>query len=236
MNRKDTETYEMLTAVAGFASNNVGLFPKTSAAAEILAALETGMRTLSQEASTIASAGNAIRIGRSARKAARENLKATLGHVSRIAVALNSNEFSLPAKRGDRELIRTAKAFTADAEALKKEFGRHGLPFESVNAAATALEESILNAAAAKTRRSAAVAKWTAALQETLSAVKRYDALVATILGKDPGALAAYANARALRRAGGRKAAGETAPAVEPSPVVSVPAIDAATKAAGAGA
>jgi hypothetical protein len=56
MNRRENETFEMVTRTGEFAITNVDLFPKTSAATAIAAALEAGAKTLGEEARNIASA------------------------------------------------------------------------------------------------------------------------------------------------------------------------------------
>src|SRR3954464_7494040 len=63
MNRKANDTFEMVTRTGDFAITSVGLFPKTSAATEIAAALKAGVKTLKEEARNIASAEMALRSG-----------------------------------------------------------------------------------------------------------------------------------------------------------------------------
>src|SRR3954467_5339209 len=107
MNRKANDTFEMVTRTGDFAITSVGLFPKTSAATEIAAALEAGVKTLKEEARNIASAEMALRSGGSVRSTARENLNIMLGHVSTIGEALTPTRSSLPTGRSDRPLIDT---------------------------------------------------------------------------------------------------------------------------------
>ena len=219
MNRKKIETYQMLTQVADFARQHVGLFPENSAAAEILEALESGVKGLSDEASTIVSAETALRVGRSNRVEFREKLKTALVQACQIAEALNADILRIPAKRKDQALIDSGHALVVDAQPMKNEFERHGLPLETVRATVEGLEQAILSCTNAKAMRSAAVEKWDAALDKTLRTVKRYDPLVAITLEDNPGAIASYAVARAIPRTGGRKAvAGETPPAAESAP------------------
>ena len=51
MNRKNMQSYQMLTRTVEFASNHVGWFPKNSAAAEILATMKSGVSELSEKGS-----------------------------------------------------------------------------------------------------------------------------------------------------------------------------------------
>jgi ATP phosphoribosyltransferase regulatory subunit HisZ len=153
MNRKANETFEMVTRTGDFAITSVGLFPKTSAATEIAAALQAGVKTLKEEARNIASAEMALRSCGSVRSTARENLNIMLGHVSTIGEALNSTRFSLPAKRRDRTLIDTGRAFAVEAEPLAKEFAKHGIRIEAITATVQALEEAIRSGAKARAAR-----------------------------------------------------------------------------------
>src|SRR6266705_2146900 len=74
MNRKNMQSYQMLTRTVEFATNHVGLFPKNSAAAEILDTMKSGVSELSGKGSTRVSAESAMRISGNARTAAREEL------------------------------------------------------------------------------------------------------------------------------------------------------------------
>ena len=231
MNRKENETFEMVTRTGEFAITSVDLFPKTSAATEIAAALEAGAKPLGQEARNIASAEIALRSSGSVRSTARENLNITLGHVSTIGEALNSTRFSLPARRSDRTLIDTGRAFAVEAEPLTEEFAKHGIKIEAITAAVNALEEAIRSGANARAARKAGREKWTSTLEEALMNAKRLDVLVETTI-TDPGTLAAYAAARTVRRVGGRKTAEtKTTEATPPSTTASAPIAATATAA-----
>src|SRR5690349_9102186 len=98
MNRRESGLYAMLTTVAAFAAERVGLFSKASAAMEILKTLEDGIKRMSEEAQQIVSAETAIRISRIDRSKAREGLKTTLIAARQVAEALNFGEFRMPEK------------------------------------------------------------------------------------------------------------------------------------------
>jgi hypothetical protein len=231
MNRKANETFEMVTRTGDFAITSVGLFPKTSAATEIAAALEAGVKTLKEEARNIASAEMTLRSCGSVRSTARENLNIMLGHVSTIGEALNSTRFSLPARRSDRMLIDTGRAFAVEAEPLAKEFAKHGIRIEAITATVHALEDAIRSGANARAARKAAHEKWTTALEEALMDAKRLDVLVETTI-TDTGPLAAYAAARTVRHAGGHKTAVSKTTEVTPPSIVAPTAVTATATAA----
>ena len=231
MNRRENETFEMVTRTGEFLTTNVDRFPKASAATEIAAALEAGVKTLNDEARNIASAEIALRSSGSVRSTARENLIIMLGHVSTIGEALNSTKFSLPARRSDRTLIDTGRAFAVEAEPLAEEFAKHGISIKAIRAAVNALEEAIRSGANARAARKAGREKWTATLEEALLNAKRLDVLVETTI-TDPGPLAAYVAARTVRHVGGRKATENSATeATPPSAATPAPVTAQATAA-----
>src|SRR5438093_44797 len=86
MNRKNMQNYQMLTRTLEFATNHVGLFPKNSAAAEILDTIKSGVSELSEKGSARVSAESAMRVSRNARTAAREKLHDCLATADRTGV------------------------------------------------------------------------------------------------------------------------------------------------------
>ena len=120
MNRQNTQNYQMLTRVADFATNYVGLFPKTTAAPDILSALGAAVATLSDQASTRVSAEATIRTNCQTRIAARETLRTRLQRAEQTGRAVNSDKFRMPAKRTDQALINSRHAFAVDAEPLNQ--------------------------------------------------------------------------------------------------------------------
>ena len=64
MNRKNSQTYEVLTRVVDLGTRNVSLFPENSAIAELLETLESGRKTLAEQDAIRASADTKVRVGR----------------------------------------------------------------------------------------------------------------------------------------------------------------------------
>ena len=242
MNRNDTQTYQMLTRVADFGTKNVSSFPKTSGAARLLDGLENGLKTMSEAGGIYVAAKTAMRNGRTAKEACRENLKSYLSRAAQLSRVLHTDKLQLPANATDQFLIDCGKGFLLEAESMKKDFVEHGLSAkfaEEVTAAIEDFEKTILDYGEARGRRSASYKKWQETLEETLDILGRFDFLVTNAFENDSAALASYAVARSIRRVGGRKAVGTTPPAAEPAPapaaptaVASVPAPLAATAAA----
>jgi hypothetical protein len=226
MNRRENESFEMVKRTGEFAIASVGRFPASSAATEIAAALQAGAKTLGEEARNIASAEIALRSCGSVRRTARGNLTMMLGYASTIGEALKSDKFSLPAKRQDRMLIDTGRAFAVEAEPFAEEFAKHGVSIEALTATVDALEEAIRTGVNARSARKASRKTWTATLEEALMNAKRLDVLVATTI-TDPGTLVAYALARTVHHVGYKTAETTTTEVTPPS--TTAPAALAAT-------
>src|SRR5262249_43527550 len=150
MNRRNIETHQMLTRVAEFASDNIGLFPKNSAAGEIVGALQSGVGGLSQKGSARVSAETAMRASKKFRAASREKLLGYLRRADQIARALQNDQLQLPQKRTEQALIASGRAFVEDVGSLSQDFAKHGVSPKDVSEAVDALEGTIRDYSNAK--------------------------------------------------------------------------------------
>jgi len=221
MNRKNIQDYQMLTRVVDFATNNMNVFPKTTAAPQIVAALAAAVAALTTQASARVTAQAEIRSNRRAMNGARELLKTRIERAEQTGRALKSDKFRLPAKRNDQAWINTGRSFAEAAEPLKTEFAKHGLPqfSETMNAAVESLQNAILGHARGKAMHSRAVRGFDDAMREAQECLQNLDALVANALSDNSQAMAAWTVARTVIHAGGRKALPKP-----PDPAPSVPA------------
>src|SRR5439155_11480739 len=131
-------------------------FPKNSAAAEIVRALQSGTSTLSEKASARISAETAIRTAQNARVASRERLRSFFTRASLIAEGLDADILRIPVKPSERALIDTGHAFIKDVESMSKDFIKRGVAPEDVSATVEALENAIRDYSNAKASRSVA--------------------------------------------------------------------------------
>jgi hypothetical protein len=205
MKRSQTQLYQMLTRVVAFANANESLFPKTSAASEVVAALESAASELSAQASARVSGEAATRTASNARKAARNALRTRLYLYEQAGSALESGKFRAPRKRTDMAMIETAHAFAVEAEPLKKEFTRHGLLPDELTVLAEALEHAILDYTAGMARRAAAIREFDKTLEDSMVQLQRFEVLVATFLADNPGAMASWTVARTINQMAVRK-------------------------------
>ena len=222
MNRKNTQTYQMLTHVVDFGTRNVSLFPEDTGAKKLLETLTTGVETLSQQAGIWMAAKTALRNGRTAKEASRENLKNYLERAAQLSRALHSDRLQLPANPTDQNLIDSGNGFLLEAESMKKEFVELGLSATfaaDLETAVRTFKKSIQDVRDATGRCSGSLRKWNETLGQTLDALGRFDILVSNALGNDPASLTSYAIARAIRRVGGRKAVATT-PSIKAEPTL----------------
>jgi hypothetical protein len=197
------------------------LFPKSSAAAQVVAALETAASQLSAQATARVSSEAAMRTSNRARIVARGALRSRLYLYEQVGPALLSDKFRVPRKRTDMALIESAHAFTVDSEPLKKEFSRHGLPPDELTSATAALERAILDYTAGKAMRSASIREFDKTVEDAMVQLQRFEVLVATNLANNPGAMASWTVARSINRMAVRKRAPNPA---DPVPIAAVPA------------
>jgi hypothetical protein len=223
MNKKNVETYKMLTRTVDLITANVGWFPKSTVAASILKTLANGVARLTTAAAGFKSGEASMREASKNRASARTALRDLIGRASLVSRALHSETVRPPTKGSEHELMSIGRGFGDSTEELKKDFIGHGFPSDEVLGAVEALESAIRNHESAKTARSAALTEWNDALAEALDALIALDALAANVLVDNPVALASYEAARTIFHPRGR------APkAKEPSPA---PKADAASAA-----
>lgn len=220
MNRQNIEMYKMLTRVADFAANTVGMLPKTSPGSEVQTALSTAVRELAELSSARISAESVLRTAGKERARARETLKGLLAQANRTARALQSEAFRATVKTSDQTLIAFGRAFAADIEPVKKDFLTYGISPEDVATAVTTLERSILDYSAGKAKQAAAIREFNEKLESALGIMRRFEALVENFLSGNSAAMAAWTVARTVNRVMPRKRAQKPANVIEPTPPV----------------
>jgi len=213
MKRQESQTLQMLTNVADLGAKIVGVFPKTTAAAELVEALESGVKKLSDDAAVLASIKADLRSNASARAASRTKLRTCLSVAHQIARALNIDHVPAPNRMTEAGLIQTGNAFVIFTGPVKSDFVLHGLPSEHVVVAVESLKQAILTHTAAKARYSAGKHEWRKTMTETLGKLRRFDALVSAVLRDKPGTMASYTIARSVPAGRARKAAAASPPA-----------------------
>src|SRR5262249_14602394 len=88
MIRSKIQKYEMLARAAEFAARNVSLFPKKTAAAELVKQLQAVVKTLSEAKASQAAARDQMRTSRNQRLAKLEELRSQVEAIHQTATAL----------------------------------------------------------------------------------------------------------------------------------------------------
>jgi len=232
MNRKNTNNYEMLMKVSDFGKQTVSLFPKSSAAAEVIKSLDSTVRILPEKVAARIAAENTMSASLATRIESRENLRRYLIQVSRLAASLESGPIQKPVNGSDQALIDSARGFVANPGPASKDFAKHGVEPDDVSAAVDALQSAIRGYNSAKAARSSAVKACDKAIADAMAVLPRFDALVENYLGDDVETISAYAIARSSRRLKAHRTRAKKQPTpaipITPPPAVSTSATTAA--------
>src|SRR4051812_13734949 len=140
MIRRKIYTQQMLARVVDFAATHVDLFPKDSIAGEVLATLSGHVSKLFTHASEQVSGDGQVRTSSVSRLDARNALEVQLQLIEQVAQALNLSNFFLPRRRSEAAFIAAGEAFARDAEPLKEQFIKQGLPPAFIENLKTAVE------------------------------------------------------------------------------------------------
>jgi soluble cytochrome b562 len=208
---------QMLERVFNFGQTHLGLFPEGSAAGEIIASLGSAIGKLSGKASQQVSVAGDIRESAVSRQDARKALKWRLDLIDQTARALKLDQFYMPRNKTDAAYIAAGQAFAQQAQPLKKDFIKQGVPadfIEALNAAVTDLQQATLDQTSSKGEHSSSIADFNETLKQAMSELKRFDALVKNCLGGNPGIMAAWKIARRIGRPSAAKAATAAAASV----------------------
>jgi hypothetical protein len=201
MNRLKVRKYEMIARVADFGARNASLFPKKTAAVGLVKDLQTVVGKMSESRLSQSAATEELRTSTKEKLEKHETLVRQLEAIHQTAEALNVDGFVLTQKYNSSQLCDIARSFIEAAGPLKAQFLLHGLPsnfIESLKPAAAELRGAIESQIAARDRRRQSAQDFDSALEEALTCLQRFDALVANTLSGDLSAMAAWEVARRL--------------------------------------
>lgn len=203
MNRKNIQEYKRLRRVAEFGARHVSVFPETTIAGEILAAIVTAVAKLSEHAKEQVTANAVLRRGSIKRKEARQGLRTLMELMAQTARALKINDFWLPRKPAELALIDTGRHFADAAEPLKTEFIQHGMPpdfIETLKTLVQDLETGIGVRNEAKDVNKQTIEGYDKVLGDALNLLDRFDALVTNSMAGNPAIIAGWQAARRVER------------------------------------
>ena len=209
MNALENRQLEMLARVRDFGVARAADFPVGTLGQELFATLSQVVASLETHATSQTSQRNEAKKNTTAKTAAREALRDSLGALQRTArvLALQNpgleNSFRLPRKMTDQSLLTAARAMAATAAPLVAEFIRHELPTDfltKLNAQIAAVEVTITNRSEARSAQVTATASIGQTVEQGALLVQRVEALVRNKYGNEPQVLAAWDTARRVTR------------------------------------
>lgn len=209
MDNLETRRLEMFLRVRQFGAARAASFPAGARGAELLTLLGTVITELEGHATAQASGASAAREGTALKAAAFEALREDLEPINRTARAMAlvtpglDDKFRLPRNAGTQAWLTAARSFALDAEPLKAEFTRRGLPadfLEDLAADIRALEAAIDGRAQKAGSRVAATVAIDDAIGRGLSAVRELDAIVRNVFRNDAATLAEWTSASHTER------------------------------------
>ena len=235
MTRKNVQEYKMLRRVAEFGAKHVSIFPTTSVAGYILAAIASAVAKLSEHAQEQVAANAAIRRGSNKRKEARQALLTVTGLIEQTARVLKLNDFWMPKRPTEAALIDSGHHFATAAEPLKAEFIQLGMPpdfIETLTTIVQDLQAGIAERDAGKNASRQVIERYDNVLSDALNLVDRFEALVANSMSGNPGIIAGWEAACRVelvpQKPKKAKAEPEPKPAPEPKPEPEKPEGEAA--------
>jgi hypothetical protein len=209
MDNKNIRVLEMLIRVRQFGASHTDKFTTGSRGAELLALVAAAITGMEGHATSQDSGKRATKERTTMKKVALASLRANLEAISRTARAMAlstpglADKFRLPHSNGEQASLIAARSFAVDAEPLKSEFIRRGMPasfIEDLNAGRDALEQ-LVNSKAQKTgARVAARVAVSEAAEDGRNAVRELDAIARNIFRDDPAALAEWESASHTER------------------------------------
>lgn len=215
MDRDETSTLEMFIRVHGFAAAHADLFPATSHGGELFADIGNIIAELRGHAAAQSTTSRASKEGTTLKSVALAALQDELEAISRTAraIAINTpgfdDKFHLPRNIGAEKLIAVARSFAQDAEPVKAEFIKRGLPasfLDDLNSRIAEAEQLIESRDQHAGAGLAATAAVDDAVERGMKVVRELDAIVRNICRDDPAALAEWTGARHIERAPRRSA------------------------------
>ena len=206
MNRRISQTVDMLTRVFDFGQVNLARFPKDSLAAEVFTSLGEDLKRISEYAASEIESRIAAREQVVSRVAARESLREQMRAISQTALGIDAdiagtgNKFPSPDSRdADKSLIFSGHAFVNTAAPLEEQFIKRHLPSDflvNLKDAVRKLETAIGGQASHRQALAKASSAFEGVLNDALTQLQRLDALVPNVIRDDPPTMAAWEVAR----------------------------------------
>ena len=226
---KDTERrrLEMFIRVRELGVAHAAQLPPTSFAGEQFAILDAAINALETHTSTQVSGKGTVRESTTSKAAARDEVMRDLEGISRTARAMAlttpgiADKFRVPHNQSDQAVLAVARAQLADAQPLKAEFIKRGMPadfLEDLQADIEEMQQSIARKAQGTETHTAATAAIDDEIERGVNAVRELDPIMRNTFANDPATLAAWFSASHVERSPRRTVASAPSPNTPPVP------------------
>ena len=221
MKSKERRRYDMFTRVGQFGTDNAADFPVGSVGAAQFAEVVAVINMLDQLTGNQSIGLNDARYSFAGKNTARENLREDLSDIAMTARSMvyqfpNIDEkFRLPRNKNDQQLLAAARAFLAEATAMKNDFIAYGMPSDFTDDLQADIEtfENCFNMTGnAIDTHTEATAAIDGAVRRGMIAVRTLNGVIRNVYRNNPGKLAAWTSASHVERTAKK--------APEPAPVV----------------
>ena len=223
MTKYNRRVFEMLVRTLVFWGRIRESIEKDSLVDQLFRAVEAAHHTISSHATLEASERNNVRVSSEDRMRVRDQLRADLEMLSRVARSLGLKQFFMPRQKGDRAMADVAKVFVQLAEPVKDQFLKQHVPadfLDRLNKGIAAIEETIKQQVEAREATRTTATTIREAEAEAFQALTRLGPLVEQLLRGNEPLLAAWNDATEL-------ACGPGSRNSVPSPHDSVPSLEA---------
>lgn len=224
MNDRETSRFEMFLSVREFKNTETAQFPAGSFAQELATTLDGIIDEIETHASAQSSGMRAVKESGESKAADRDELRRDLEAISRTAriLALTTpgleEKFRMPRAPKDQELLTVARSFATDAEPLKAEFIKRGLPadfLDDLKADTERFEASISRKIQGTESHVSATAAIDGLIDRGMRVVRELDVIMRNTLADDAATLASWLSASHVKRSKGK---GNEKPATPPAP------------------
>src|SRR5512138_3587648 len=233
MTSQEIRQYRMLLRVRDFGAARRELFPARSVSGKLFASVAAAAEALQQHDSSDLAARGGEHDGTTSKAAARAGLRRQLRAIAQTAAAAEApglgGKFRIALYCRDERLLSQARTILAEAKPFEEAFVAHDLPprfLSELRAAIDALEGAMRERASGRDQRIAARARFEAAMEDGLRAVRRLSGLVPNKL-QDPADVTLWNGARRIesgRVNNGEAAAPETTSSSTGQPDTAKPA------------
>lgn len=218
MRDDNTRCNEMFHRVEQLGKDEAASYAANAFITELFNSLSTIISEIETHANAQASGLTSARQSTRSKEAARVELERDLNAITRTARSMSvtmpglEQKFRSARDLKDQDLLTTARMFAADAQPLKAEFIKRGLPasfLDDLNDDIAAFEEALTQRTQGRETHVNATATIDDLIEQGMKIVRQLDPIMRNLFEESPGKLAAWLSASHVERAPRRRAKAE---------------------------